>query len=280
MIKYKLVLCTDIFPANSSYTFRKDTQNVSSFIDYFMISDEMAYNLSEFKVLENVVNLSDHSPIHIIIDLFSAMIPTCTEPLLAGYNSGTKGKGGIERMPSQTRRLRWDHANLEHYYAASLALTKPLMLDVEAFYSVNVELNNVYLPSHINTYCGCINYEGNNICSCRQSAIALIELSCSRLVSGLTEIANRTIPQLNNSTLKFWWNDELSELKKNAFHSNIKWLEAGKPKSGVLADCMKSDKYAYKLAIRKVKQAETIGITDSLLEYLSQQNKNSFWNVW
>jgi exonuclease III len=54
---------------------------VSSFIDYFMISDEMTDNLSEFKVLENVVNLSDHSPIHIIIDLRSEM-STCMAVML------------------------------------------------------------------------------------------------------------------------------------------------------------------------------------------------------
>ena len=108
----------------------------------------------------------------------------------------------------------------------------------------------------------------------------MIELSYSKLVSGLNDIANRTIPKLNNTTLKFWWNDELSELKKNACHSNQNWLEAGKPKSGMLADIMKSDKYAYKLAIRKDKQAETKGITNSLLESLSQHNRSSFWNVW
>ena len=202
------------------------------------------------------------------------------EPLLAVYNSGTKGKGGIDRMPLQSRRLRWDHANLEQYYAASLALTQPLMQDVEAFYSMNVELNDVYLPCHRNTYCGCSDYEGYNLCSCRQSVIGLIELSYSKLVSGLNDIAKRTIPKLSNATLKFWWNDKLSELKKNAYQSNIMWLEAGKPRSGVLADSMKTDKYAYKLAIRKVKQAETKGLTVSLSESLSQQNRNSFWNVW
>ena len=46
MTKLKLVLCTDIiFPSNSSYTFRKNTENVSSFIDYFMISGEMVHQL-------------------------------------------------------------------------------------------------------------------------------------------------------------------------------------------------------------------------------------------
>ena len=38
MSAHKLILCTDIIAPNSSYTFYKETQNYSSFIDYFMIS--------------------------------------------------------------------------------------------------------------------------------------------------------------------------------------------------------------------------------------------------
>ena len=61
---------------------------------------------------------------------------------------------------------------------------------------------------------------------------------------------------MHRSTLKHRWNDELENLKKTAWQSNNEWLIAGKPKNGMLADIKKSDKYAYKLAIRKYKQAE------------------------
>ena len=73
---------------------------------------------------------------------------------------------------------------------------------------------------------------------------------------------------MNNSTLKFWWNDTLKQLKNDAILSHRAWLDAGKPASGLLFDIRKHNKYAYKLAIRKQKDSELNGITNSLHDFL------------
>ena len=159
---------------------------------------------------------------------------------------------------------------------------QPLLQEIDSFYDYTVEsLLDGYNIRHNNwsknmDYDQVVKIDDKY----RKSAIDLIESTYAKLTNNLVVAANNTIPKMGRCTLKHWWNDELEILKKRAWESNNEWILAGAPKTGILADIKKSDKYAYKLAIRKFKQAEASGITDSLLESLAQKDQNSFWNVW
>jgi exonuclease III len=282
MVKFKLKLCTDIYAANCKYTFHKDTQQHFSFIDYFMVSENVAEQVWQFKVIDHLVNLSDHMPITISVGL----------PIGGGENIRTNMHAIPAEKQSQHRRLRWDLANLQHYYATSYEILQPLVKDVSEFYSKYVEPmldpSNLAYMNYNGSMCSNIDegLEGLNyshrseLSGIRQAAIKFIETSYEKLTKGLETAANLSVPRMGRSTLKHWWNDELANLKQRAFESHTEWVVAGKPKAGLIAEVMKSEKYTYKLAIRKYKLAESKGVSDSLLESLHRNDSNSFWQVW
>ena len=216
-----------------------------------MISSDIVKNLLQFRVRDDLFTLSDHIPIHIMLNL---SVPSAGALLIDGV-SKPKETGGS----SLQRRLRWDLSDTHNYFSATYAVIQPVLQSLWFFYNTFVEplVNNP------------MNH--TDACNLRQAAITLIETSYLKLTNELVVTANRTIPKMSNSTLKFWWNDELDSLKKRAYESNNEWILRGKPNCGFLSDVRKSDKYAYKLSIRKFKQAETQGVTDSLLESLAKE---------
>jgi hypothetical protein len=66
-----------------------------------------------------------------------------------------------------------------------------------------------------------------------------IDLSYNTLVSVLNEAAIKTVPRFKANVLKFWWDQELSELKEKIIASNKLWIEAGRSRSGYLFDLRK-----------------------------------------
>jgi len=260
MSNCKLTLCTDIIAPNCNYTFVKETQQHYSFIDYFMISTDIVDTLIQFKVRDDLINLSDHIPIHIAV-----CINVPESVLQLGDNVSQSKEKACSALPL---RLRWDHCDVSHYCSATFSCIQSISQNLSVFY-------NTFVAPSVNDPVDYI-----DACSLRKSAIELIETSYTRLTNDLVHIANQTVPKMRKTTLKFWWNDELDSLKKCAWESNNEWISAGKPQSGFLADVRKSDKYAYKLAVRKFKQAESKGITDSLLESLANKDTDSFWKVW
>ena len=74
----------------------------------------------QFKVMNDLVNLSDHFPIQLCVNL-------CIE---ASVNTGrrAKSKPASNGQP-QSGRLRWDHANQADCY--SLSCMQPLLQDID-----------------------------------------------------------------------------------------------------------------------------------------------------
>ena len=258
MKECNLIVCTDIIPPNCNYTFSKDTQEHFSFIDYFLVSKDIGDHVLHFEVLVNGVNLSDHMPIKLTVNMV-------IEDFI---NTKDSSKLNLNSASFQSCRLRWDHCNLDEYYSASFSSLQSLMHDVNGFY-------DDYVESELKGMSSVLFLQG-----CKQVVVDFIESSYSKLTSTLVELAKRTVPKLQQFTLKFWWNDELNDLKRSAADSNSEWILWGRPKTGLIADRKKSDKYAYKLAIRKYREAETKGITDSLLESLVSKDSDSFWKTW
>ena len=57
-------------------------------------------------------------------------------------------------------------------------------------------------------------------------------------------------------------------------------MEVGRPRSGLIFDLFKKDKYAYKFAIRNAKCSTETSITNDLHEVLCSKDSNSFWKIW
>lgn len=267
MKDFNMSLVCDVVKPNCSYTYFHDTQQHFSTVDYFMISNDILAQSDslQYSILDDLLNFSDHLPISLHVSV--PTIETATTHAQAG---------DMHSSAPPLPRLRWDKANLADYYSMSYSRLQPLMRQIDEYYeryvtplcTVNVNINDepVLLRSQL--------------VNVRPGAVHLIESVYNELTLSLFETANLCIPKLEKNCLKHWWNDELNTFKQQAIKSNKLWVEAGKPNVGLLADVRKNDKYAYKLAIRRFKSAETSDITSSLYDSFLRKDSNNFWQVW
>ena len=88
------------------------------------------------------------------------------------------------------------------------------------------------------------------------------------LVSGLKSAADCSIPIMHQNALKCWWTHDAQELKELAIESHRAWINVNKPKNGLIFDLMKTDKYKYKLFLKKLQNDQRGSTNDSLLSSL------------
>ena len=87
-----------------------------------MLSSSNENDLLQFKVINDLVNLSDHFPIQLCVNL-------CIE---VSVNSGSGSESKLaSKVQPQSGRLRWDHANQADCYSVSLSCMQPLLQDID-----------------------------------------------------------------------------------------------------------------------------------------------------
>ena len=156
---------------------------------------------------------------------------------------------------SKVKQLRWDHADLMSYYNTTMRLLYPIYDELLEF--------ETHFPK-----CNVIQ---------RQD---FIDCVYSKLVDTLKYSAELHVPLHYKNYYKFWWSEELSCLKDNAIKSNKLWKDAGKPRSGPIADVRNADRRKYKNMLYSEKQAETRYYTNDLHEALITKSGNNFWKCW
>src|ERR1043165_8041220 len=142
MNRFSLELCTEVLSSNTNivdYTYRHETLNRSSYIDYFMVSSALLKDVAEFDILDSAVNHSDHLPIFLLI---------CLNEVNVSNDSQLHSKLGDKNHTS----LRWDHADLRHYYTLSRQLCQPINDNLAAIYDDIEELmsKNCYSSANKN----------------------------------------------------------------------------------------------------------------------------------
>ena len=248
-----LSVVTDLIHPNCDHTYFHDSQQLFSFVDYFMFSSSLMNDCLEFKIPDDMINMSDHHGIYL-----SLMLPMLIHVYTLQADMLTNNSNLTSRPTRDSYRLRWDHAPLPDYYALSYERLIPVLRDIEPFYDhcfniVNDDSNTFDLSA----------------AQLKGTATKFIELVYQKLTNILADTAERIIPKTGPATLKEWWNEELKDLKKMAMEPHKQWISAGKPRQGVIADIRKKDKYAYKFAIRKYKNSENSKKTESLFDTLS-----------
>jgi len=107
-----------------------------------------------------------------------------------------------------------NHAPLDQYYELTRVSLQPILDDLNNKLQCSVTLNT-----------------------------SDIDRSYSDVVAALKYSADLSIPQRAKNFYKFWWNDELAELKRLGIASTNIWKEAGKPKSGPIFSNYKKTNY-------------------------------------
>ena len=156
---------------------------------------------------------------------------------------------------SKVKQLRWDHADLLLYYNTTMHLLYPLYNELIEFENELSSVSNV----------DCVNF---------------IDSFYGKLVSCLNHSAELHVPVHYKNYYKFWWSQELSCLKDSAIESNKIWKDAGRPRTGPIADKRNSDKRKYKNMLSRERRAETQSYTNDLHDALISKTGTSFWKCW
>jgi hypothetical protein len=100
------------------------------------------------------------------------------------------------------------------------------------------------------------------------------------IVDALLQGSELYIMKVKKNFLKFWWSQELDDLKEKVIASCRLWKDAGKPRNGQLHDKYLRDKLAYKKRNREERNQETSYISNDLHEALLKNSRQEFWKSW
>jgi len=207
----------------------------SSFIDHFCVSESLVDCVRHSFIVDSGDNLSDHLPLCLVLKL---NVSVC-KPVLS--------------HPPQTKRLRWDKANLNAYYYGTYDSLKDIMFDCD---SMRCEIG------------------------CKCDVQNKVDELYNRVVSALSHNADKFVPRVKGNFYKAWWSDALSELKKASISTHELWKSLGRPRSGEIFLQMKRAKIAYKNAIRAHQIQEDSFFSNELHELLMEKDLVSFWKAW
>jgi len=193
-----------------------------------------------FNILDIDLNLSDHLPI----------MAVCTRDHLDGLAASA-----CLNPTADVTHFRWDHAPLDSYYEHTRLLLQP----------VHDEL--VLLLQN------CDKMATNCITDA-------VDKLYENVVSALQQSADLFIPKRKHNFYKFWWNQELEELKDKSIASCRLWKDAGKPRQGQIHAKYKQDKLLYKKRLREERAQETCVFTNELHDALMHKSGQAFWKSW
>jgi len=85
---------------------------------------------------------------------------------------------------------------------------------------------------------------------------------------------------MKSDFFKFWWDEELDQLKSFSIETHQVWKDASRPRSGPIYEAKRLSQANYKLAINRKRQLAQEDFTDALHEALSKKDCASFWKSW
>jgi len=88
------------------------------------------------------------------------------------------------------------------------------------------------------------------------------------------------VPTMKSDFFKFWWDEELDQLKSFSIDTHQVWKDAVRPQSGLIYEAKRLSQANYKLAINRKRQLAQEDFTDALHEALSKKDCASFWKSW
>ena len=107
-----------------------------------------------------------------------------------------------------------------------------------------------------------------------------IDSTYKAIVVALNNAASMTIPSTKTDFFKYWWDQELDELKRKSCATHSDWNNAGRPKFGDIYDAKRIAKANYKKCINDNKKMESESVSNNLHDALIGKSHDSFWKIW
>jgi exonuclease III len=237
-----LVNCIDIYPGARFCTYVNESLKQSSVLDHFAVADRT--RCCDFAVIEPDINFSDHLPIFCQYTVY--------------HNCADNAKHVDRSHASHINYLRWDYADLNGFYESSRVALEVVNHKVSKFYDQCVSLVH-----------------------CSKPAISeFVVKTLDDIVTVLNNCARFHVPAVRKGALKYWWNEELDELKEASINSHRAWVVAGRPAQGFWFDTKQRCRRQYRAAIRAHQQADREIYSNDLHDALMAKNPNRFWKTW
>ena len=129
----ELEVCDHLNSASTDYTYFHETLGQKSFIDHFFVHKELHNIVSDFKIINDGANLSDHLPISITLIL----------PALKNADKNNSVKHVIHEF-------RWDKGDLDSYYMLTGRMFQSIAHDFPCLlHDTNCDNNNCCLDIDI-----------------------------------------------------------------------------------------------------------------------------------
>ena len=231
---------------NCKFTYVNEALQSFSKIDYFVCNK---VNVVSFDIIEPDINFSDHLPLQLICALKTDIAHSSCKARVK-HNQGP-GSGELN-----TVQLRWDRADILSYHCDTQAQLQPILSELIA-----IEQD------------GCFSARLN-------SASVFIDNIYCAIVQSLQTSAARFVPICRKNFFKFWWSQELDELKDRAITSHNLWKESGRPRSGPIFQQRNRDKREYRAAIRRNEANSVERYSNDLHEALLRKRGDQFWKCW
>lgn len=233
LLDHNIQYCQLNNSCSSVHTFGNEKRNSYSLIDFLCVSNDLAKCIASYEIVDNAFNFSDHQPVKLSLNLpmDNALFKNLYHDTV-DTNKCNQGNLGLSKdVFHSAGRLRFDHGNIAAYYEYSRLLLEPILSSMNGYY------NNVTV----------------DFCHSPEQSHALIESWYNGIVMALIQAASEFIPRIEKDELKFWWDAEMDSLKNQSICSHKLWIEAGKPRDGIIYRNRTQDKFRYKNSINQRK---------------------------
>ena len=260
-VKFKIVPCNNFIASNSTFTYCHESLQHFSYIDFICISSVISGNLLEFKVLDLAFNLSDHCPVYARL----AVDHIVSTPINVANNKRSQASLRWDHAQPYlyydcTRELLQPlFDKLSSVYSEGMSHNSNYCTD-NSDYGPNCdyvyratrnasELNTssrATLDSHYANFSQC-NLFSNNSQKINSGFFSQTTIESGHIVKSIEEMFACLIGSLNQAAdsiihvvkcdfFKYWWNQELDELKAKSCSTHHEWIMAGRPMHGPVYD--------------------------------------------
>ncbi len=231
--------CTGMLGKPIDYTYQSDMNGATSTIDHIVLSDSLLSIITDYYVIDDIDNNSDHLPLFMALDLSITKLTVLNERQFKS-------------------RPKWETATADMIATYQTNLNMFLM-DMPIPREI-IECTDLFCKIHYFTIDVLYNHVITSCARAGQSAIPFTDPTQSNFKQSIVG-----------------WNESVKPLHKEAMHWNLLWKCSRRPRFGFVAEMRKSSRRDYhkrrKYIVRRQKRLRKHKIATAFLS----SNKRNFW---
>lgn len=107
-----------------------------------------------------------------------------------------------------------------------------------------------------------------------------IDSDYDEMLTALHNAARLCVPRGQATFFKYYWDDDLNDLKMKSLEAHRLWVECGWPHAGFVLQERCRTRAAYKRALRNKRREKYLTVSNDLHECLLAKDIDGFWCTW